>query len=128
MPTLTSTCKQFVPVIASDDVLKTVEYYIDVLGFRKHFIYGEPPVYAAVTRDESLLYITLDRTLVETMKTRDLHPDVFLWVDGVDELYMEHKASGAKIFEEISDRPWDARQYVIEDPAGYRLKIAQPID
>ena len=114
MPTLTSTCKQFVPVIASDDVLKTVEYYIDVLGFRKHFIYGEPPVYAAVTRDDSLLYITLDPALVETLKIRELHPDIFLWVDGVDDLYLEHKSSGAKIFEEISDRPWDARDCRIE--------------
>ena len=31
---------------------------------------------------------------------------------------------GAKIFEEIADRPWDARQYLIEDPNGYHIKIA----
>jgi uncharacterized glyoxalase superfamily protein PhnB len=34
---------------------------------------------------------------------------------------------GAKIVEDISDRAWDARQYVIEDPNGYHIKIAEPI-
>src|SRR4051812_17724084 len=97
-------CKQFVPAIASSDVRKTVEYYVNVLGFRQHFIYGEPPVYAAVTRDSSLLYITLDEALVRQLKDGGLNPDVFLWVEGVDELYQEHKAKGAKIFEEIADR------------------------
>jgi uncharacterized glyoxalase superfamily protein PhnB len=123
-----SKCRQFVPVIASTDVRETVEYYVKVLGFRQHFIYGEPPVYAGVTRDDSLLYITLDTALVNQIKAGDHNPDVFLWVEGVDELYAEHQARGAKIFEEISDRPWDARQYVIEDPSGYHLKIGQPID
>jgi hypothetical protein len=35
---------------------------------------------------------------------------------------------GAKIVEEISNRPWDARQYVIEDPNGYYIKVAEPTD
>ena len=28
----------------------------------------------------------------------------------------------------ITDRAWDARQYVVEDRNGYRLKIAEPLD
>ncbi|HEV8442257.1 MAG TPA: hypothetical protein VGQ27_02215 [Steroidobacteraceae bacterium] len=39
-----------------------------------------------------------------------------------------HQKNGAKIIEEIADRAWDARQYVIEDPNGYFIKVAQPID
>jgi len=123
-----SKCRQFVPVIASADVRETIEYYVNVLGFQQHFIYGDPPVYAGVTRDDSLLYITLDAALVQQIQNGGLNPDVFLWVEGVDELYQEHKTKGAKIFEEVADRPWDARQYVIEDPSGYHLKIGQPID
>jgi uncharacterized glyoxalase superfamily protein PhnB len=120
--------KQSVPVIASADVRKTIDFYANVLGFQEHFVYGEPPVYAGIKRDDALLYIGHDPILVQRLKDGGLHPDVFLWVEGVDELYQEHKAKGAKIVEEIADRPWDARQYVIEDPSGYYLKIAQPID
>jgi uncharacterized glyoxalase superfamily protein PhnB len=75
-----------------------------------------------------LLYITLDKQLASTLKSSDLHPDVFLWVQDVDKVFEDHKKRGAKIFEELSDRAWDARQYVVEDPNGYRLKIAEPLD
>jgi uncharacterized glyoxalase superfamily protein PhnB len=120
--------KNAVPVISTEDVRATVTYYTDVLGFSQHFIYGDPPVYAGVERDGVLLYITLDQPLAATLKNSDLHPDVFLRVQDVDKVFEDHKKRGAKIFEYISDRPWDARQYVVEDPNGYRLKIAEPLD
>ncbi len=43
-------------------------------------------------------------------------------------MFAELKARGAKVIEEPSDRPWDARQFVVEDPNGYRVKIAEPLD
>lgn len=117
-----------VPVIATSDIRSTIAYYSQVLGFSEHFIFGDPPVYAGVERDGVLLYITHDDRMAATLKSSDLHPDVFLWVHDVDKAFEEHRQRGAKIVEEIADRPWDARQYVIEDPNGYRLKIAEPID
>lgn len=117
-----------VPVIATDDVRSAVAYYTNVLGFSEHFLFGDPPVYAGVERDGVLLYITLDAKLASALKSSDQHPDVFLWVQDVDKAFEEHKRRGARIFEDISDRAWDARQYVIEDPNGYHLKIAESLD
>ena len=117
-----------IPVIATADIRSTVDYYINVLGFAEHFIYGDPPVYAAVSRDGVLLYINHDDEMAATLKDSRLHPDIFFWVQDVDKLFEEHKRRGARIVEEISDRAWDARQYVVEDPNGYRLKIAEPIE
>jgi catechol 2,3-dioxygenase-like lactoylglutathione lyase family enzyme len=117
-----------VPVIATADVRSTIDYYTGVLGFSEHFVFGDPPVYAGVERDGVLLYITLDQKMAATLKSSGLHPDVFLWVEDVDHVFKEHQRRGARIVEEIADRAWDARQYVIEDPNGYRLKIAEPID
>jgi len=120
--------KNAVPVIATADVPSTVGYYQRVLGFSEHFTFGDPPVYAGVERNGVLLYITQDVRLAATLKGSGLHPDVFLWVQDVDSMFAEHKQRGANIVEEIADRPWDARQYVIEDPNGYHLKIAEPMD
>lgn len=120
--------KHAVPVVATADVRATVEYYRQVLGFSEHFIYGDPPVYAGVARDGVLLYITADPKMAAALKAGDLHPDVFLWVHDVDSVFAEHKRRGAKIIEDIGDRAWDARQYVVEDPNGYRLKVAEPFD
>ena len=117
-----------IPVISTDDVRATMDYYGRVLGFTEHFVFGDPPVYAGIERDGVLLYIARDLTMAAAMKRSNLHPEIFLWVQGVDDVFQEHKRRGATFIEDISDRPWDARQYVIEDPNGYRLKIAQPTD
>jgi len=120
--------KDSVPVISTADIRSTLEWYKRVLGFREHFVFGEPPVYAGLERDGVLLYITHDPTMTSMLRTTALHPDIFLWVEGVDEAFEEHVSRGAKVVEAVQDRAWDARQYVIEDPNGYRLKIAEPID
>ena len=69
----------------------------------------------------------LDAKMASTLKSFDLHPDVFLWVQDIDSAFEQHKLHRANIVEDISDRAWDARQYVIEDPNGYHIKIAEPI-
>jgi len=120
--------KDSVPVVSTSDVRSTVDYYARVLGFKEHFVFGEPPVYAGVERDGVLLYVNHDPRMAALLESSDLHPDIFLWVQDVDAAFAEHVRQGAKIIEPVSDRPWDARQYVIEDPNGYRLKIAEPID
>jgi catechol 2,3-dioxygenase-like lactoylglutathione lyase family enzyme len=117
-----------VPVICTADVAATVAFYKSALGFAEHFVFGDPPVYAGVERDGVLLYIAQDARLASMLKSSDLHPDVFLWVRDIDRSFEEHRSRGVKIVEEISDRAWDARQYVIEDPNGYHLKIAEPLD
>jgi catechol 2,3-dioxygenase-like lactoylglutathione lyase family enzyme len=120
--------KDSVPVISTADIRSTLEWYVRVLGFREHFVYGDPPVYAGLERDGVLLYVTHDPALASALKKSGAHPDIFLWVEGIDEVFETHRMRGAKIIEPLADRAWDARQYVVEDPNGYRLKIAQPID
>ena len=120
--------KDSVPVISTSDVRATLDYYARVLGFREHFVFGEPPVYAGVERDGVLLYVAHDPVMAAMLKSSGLHPDVFLWVQDVDRVFEEHCRNGATIIEQVSNRAWDARQYVVEDPNGYRLKIAEPID
>jgi uncharacterized glyoxalase superfamily protein PhnB len=117
-----------VPVIAAVDVRSTMSWYIDVLGFAEHFVFGEPPVYAGIQRESALIYISRDEELATTIRDSRRHPEVFLWVQEIDKVFAEHKRRGAKILEEIADRPWDARQYVIEDPNGYHIKVAEPVD
>ena len=122
------TFRSAVPVIAANDVLATVRYFQEVLGFEQHFVWCDPPVYAAVKLGGALIYITHDPDMARAIRECDLRPDLFLWVSDIDTVYAEHKARGAEIVEEIANRPWDARQYVVREPNGYRLKIAEPLD
>jgi catechol 2,3-dioxygenase-like lactoylglutathione lyase family enzyme len=116
-----------VPVIATDDIDKTLAYYTEVLGFEFDFKYGEPPVYAGVTSGQVEVYFTHDPYLANTLREKNLNPDVFFNVPDADSLFEAHKNNGAEIIETVSDRPWGLRQYVIRDINGYHLKFAQPL-
>ena len=115
-----------VAVIGTDDVAGTIKYYEETLGFEQDFIWGDPPVYAGVKSGGAELYITHDPALAEAIRERTLGPDIFIWVEKIDKIYARHKVNNAVIEEELSERPWGVRQYVIREPNGYRLKIAEP--
>jgi uncharacterized glyoxalase superfamily protein PhnB len=46
-------------------------------------------------------------------------------VKDIDRVYHQHQASGAEIVEPLGTRPWGIRQYVVRDPNGYHVKIAE---
>jgi uncharacterized glyoxalase superfamily protein PhnB len=114
-----------VPVIATDDVTRTVSYFEQTLEFEQQWTWGEPPVYAGVKAGRALLYLCQDTDLATAIRERRLSPDVFLWVSDIDSVYAQHRPSGAEITEELATRPWGVRQYVVREPNGYCLKVAE---
>jgi uncharacterized glyoxalase superfamily protein PhnB len=114
-----------VPVIATADVLGTVTYFEQTLGFKQQWIWGDPPVYAGVKGGQALLYICADAALATAIREKRLTPDIFLWVRDIDTVYAQHRASNADIAEELALKPWGARQYAVRDPNGYLPKIAE---
>ena len=116
-----------VPVIATDDIQKTLSYYTDVLGFSLDFKYGEPVVYAGVKSGSAQIYFTHDPELVNIIKEKALIPEIFIWTPDAVRLFKVHVDKGAEIFEPISDSSFGARQYVIKEINGYHLKFAQAL-
>src|SRR6266403_189627 len=107
-----------VPVISTGDVAATVRYFEQTLGFEQQWIWGDPPVYAGVKAGGAELYITHDPETAAPIRERRLAPDVFLWVNDIDAVYQRHRANGAVIAEELTERAWGVRQYVIREPNG----------
>jgi uncharacterized glyoxalase superfamily protein PhnB len=114
-------------VIGTDDIEKSLSYYINVLGFSFDFKYGDPTVYAGVKSDQAEIYFCDSPAQAHVVKEKKLAPEIFIWVSDAQSLFEEHVNNGAVVFEPISDRPWGARQYVIKEINGYHLKFAQPI-
>jgi uncharacterized glyoxalase superfamily protein PhnB len=114
-----------VPVIGTADVLGTVAWFERTLGFTHQWTWGEPPVYAGVKAGGAMVYICHDPELAAAIAERRLTPDIFLWAKNIDRVYEQHRANGAEIAEPLATRPWGARQYVVREPNGYRLKIAE---
>ncbi|ABF39569.1 Glyoxalase/bleomycin resistance protein/dioxygenase [Candidatus Koribacter versatilis Ellin345] len=51
----------------------------------------------------------------------------FSWKEPVDEIVPRLKAAGGKIVDGPVDRPWNARELVIEDPNGYRMSFSRQL-
>ena len=114
-----------VPVIATRDVAATVRYFEQTLGFEQQWVWGEPPVYAGVKAGGALVYIGLDPEMAAAIQERRLGPDLFLWVNDIESVYARHRERGAEIVEELAERPWGVKQYVLREPNGYLLKVAE---
>ena len=125
--TNTSLIHSAVPVIPTDDIQKSVNYFVNILGFEPDFMFGNPPVYARVKSGEVEIYFSHDPDLANVLREKNVNPEIFIWVPDAESLFEKHLHQGAQIFETISDRPWGARQYVVHDINGYHLKFAQPI-
>jgi catechol 2,3-dioxygenase-like lactoylglutathione lyase family enzyme len=99
------------------DVLRSVEHYRDVLGFRVEFTYGEPTFYAGVERDSVAIHLQA----ASERKRQPGHGAINVFVNGVDALYQELKSRGARTTEELADRPYGMRDFDIVDLDGNQL-------
>jgi catechol 2,3-dioxygenase-like lactoylglutathione lyase family enzyme len=119
-----------VPQFAVPDLVRTVEYYRDVLGFRiAGYWDGETvslapessPVFAIVSRDQVQVFFNrADQPDVCTRPAEDA-PNVYLRVTGVDALAEELRTRGADIIDGPEDRPYGQRELVIKDCNGLIL-------
>lgn len=82
--------KTAVPVIASLDVMKTVEYFEGLLGFEREWIWGGPPIYAGLRAGTAMLYISHDPEFAGAIKERNLAPDIYFWVEDIHAIYERH--------------------------------------
>ena len=104
-------------VFVVQDVLRSVEHYRDVLGFRTEFTYGEPTFYAGVERDG----VTIHLQAASRTKRQPGHGAVNIFVTDVDALYRELNARGARTLGEPKDYPYGMRDFDLDDLDGNRL-------
>jgi uncharacterized glyoxalase superfamily protein PhnB len=104
-------------VFVVQDVLRSVEHYRDVLGFRVEFTYGDPAFYAGLERDNVVIHL---QAAAET-KRQPGHGAVYVFVTDVDALYRELSARGARTLGEPKDYPYGMRDFDVHDLDGNQL-------
>ena len=122
---LNSVCVCFVV----DDVVKSAEYYRDVLGFSFKRYWGEPPCFVMLERDGVQFFLSGKGTKGYVRPNRMAHPD-FTWDAYVDcrdgdLLYREFKAKGAEITREPEVTFYEMKEFELQDPNGYRICFAR---
>lgn len=104
-------------VFAVRDVVRSVEHYRDVLGFRVEFTYGEPTFYAGVERGGVLIHL---QGAGET-KRQPGQGSVYVFVDNVDALYEELSTRGARILKAPQNYDYGMRDFDLQDLDGNQL-------
>ena len=125
-----------VPQFTVPDLVKTAEYYRDVLGFQiAGYWDGEsasltpeaPPVFAIVRRDQIQVFFNLaDQPDVSTGRAQDGY-DAYLRVTGIDALAEELRTRGADIIDGPEDRVYGQRELVVKDCNGLILAFGEYI-
>ena len=104
-----------IPILNVRNFAASIDYYVNVLGFRLEWDWGDPPDVGSVERDDCSIM------LVEAGQG---HAGTWLWmgVEDAEEYYKEYKARGAKIREQPINYPW-AYEFRVEDLDGHVIRI-----
>jgi len=121
-----------VPVFLVDEIVPTVEYYRDVLGFEVDFVYGDPPTYGSVSRGGAVLQFTLSDPPGRRNSVLRAGPgngvDAYFVVRDVDELHEELRSRGALVRQSPATHYYGMREFKIEDCNGYLMVFAEEAD
>jgi catechol 2,3-dioxygenase-like lactoylglutathione lyase family enzyme len=115
------------PQFTVPDVVRTAEYYRDVLGFDIAGYWGEPPEFVIVSRDlVELFFNRADQSEVRTGRAAGAY-DAYIRVAAVDDLASELRTHGAEILEGPEDRVYGQRELVIRDCNGLILAFGEEL-
>ena len=127
--TASSRLKGIAPQFVVPDVVRAAEHYRDALGFTIADYFGDPPVFAIVSRDGVEIHLGKRDTgsIVPNRTARRDGLDAYIWVENLDTLAHELQARGAKILEGPVSRSYGMRELIVEDDEHYRLAFGESV-
>jgi len=110
-----------ITILYCEDIVKSLNYYIEKLGFDQKWEWDTPPTFGGVYKDEVEIFFS---------EKGQGNPGTWLcvMVDDVDKYYESIKDKGAKIVAVPESKEWNIREMMIEDPDGHILRFGHRID
>jgi len=114
--------RRIAPQFFSTDIVRTLAYYKDKLGFECVGTWQDPPVYAIVARDQHAIHFRCaEPPLANPDKYSDELLDAYLSIENADALYAEYAARGVEFTRDLGNTPWNSREFVVKDCDGRLL-------
>jgi catechol 2,3-dioxygenase-like lactoylglutathione lyase family enzyme len=126
-PVLSSTAAQ----LFVSDINTSCDFFITKLGFSIEFLYGDPPYYGEVRRDNARLALRLvcEPVFVADIRGREHLLSASITVDTaaeIKELFVEFQAAGVHFYQTLKKQPWGARNFTVQDPDRNLIQFAGP--
>ncbi|HEV3115853.1 MAG TPA: VOC family protein, partial [Gemmataceae bacterium] len=101
------------------------------LGFAIDFVYGDPPFYGQVSRDNARLALRhMDEPcFVEGIRQREdlLSASITLGsADEIEQLFPDFQAADVPFAQVLRNEPWQAKTFIVKDPDGNLILFAGP--
>jgi catechol 2,3-dioxygenase-like lactoylglutathione lyase family enzyme len=113
------------------DLKAATDFFTTKLGFVIDFIYGDPPFYGQVSRDNARLALrSMDEHFFgEDVRQREglLSASITLArAEEIEQLFLAYQAAGVLFAQSMRDEPWQAKTFVVQDPDGNLILFAGP--
>ena len=115
------------------DVKASCAFFTSKLGFAIAFVYGDPPFYGQVHRDNARLNLRMVRepVFVGDIREREhlLSASITVATPAeIKKLFLEFQASGVRFSQALKKEPWGARTFIVIDPDGNLVLFAGPAE
>jgi catechol 2,3-dioxygenase-like lactoylglutathione lyase family enzyme len=114
------------PVLQVTDVVASVAFYRDKLGFMAHKLWGEPPSFCIVQRGK--VTIALDRTRAAGGSVPvNQYWAAYVYVENADKLCDEFRTKGVEIVRGPEDMEYGLRDFDVRDPDGHLIAFGHDL-
>jgi len=113
------------------DLKASTDFFTTKLGFTIDFIYGDPPFYSQVSRDNARLALRYmdEPFFAEDIRQREglLSASITLAsADEIKQLFLAYQAAGVHMPQVLRKEPWGAKTFIVKDPDGNLILFAGP--
>ena len=116
------------PVLISEDIVKTVNFYVEKLGFKYAKHYDKIDDFATIYRDSIELVVVQSKFGQVKSNTKRYGAGYDLYIDpnnleSVDIIYKEFLSKGVKVIEKPRKTDYGSYEFVIEDIDGRLIGV-----
>ncbi|MGA7855581.1 MAG: VOC family protein [Candidatus Acidiferrales bacterium] len=113
------------------NIKTSCDFYTNKLGFAVEFIYGDPPYYGQVVRDNARLNLRLvfGPVFVAEVREREQLLSASITVataNEITQLFLNYQAAGVSFHQALKKEPWGAKTFVVSDPDENLILFAGP--
>lgn len=109
-------------VLAVSDVEASLKFYTEQLGFTDSWSIGTPPTYGGAKVGDFEMHV---RRVENVAPGTGL--GLYIEVEDVDGLYGQCVAKGLRLVDEVADRPYKMRDFMVSDPDGIEIGFGKPL-
>jgi len=115
------------PVLLVTNIQETVDYYCHQLGFHVDYLWGDPPIFGAVSYGEwSTHTVRIQFRAIQPNGARSTGGEMYILIEPeIQSLYDQYQFQGVTILKELALQPWGMQEFAIQDCNGYIIRFGK---